>query len=202
MNRTLYFLVVVAGMGLTWSVPASAERAYVTDRLRLGVHKNRDTSDPAFTNISSGDRVDILEENNYYALVKLPDGRQGWVKKNYLLPGKPAALIVIEMEQERDEALRKLKVLRNSLSAREAAVQQMEADVSGREATAAAEQQELIELRIVRDDLAQRLEAYSFSVPGSLFFTGLAASVAIGFGVCWWWMDRRSRGRHGGFRIY
>jgi SH3 domain protein len=184
------------------AVPVSAEVAYVTDQLRLGVHQAADASDRAFTNISSGDRVDIIEETNYYALVKLPDGRQGWVKKNYLLPDKPAALIVEEMTRERDDALGQLESLQSSLATREERVIQMEVEVAGREAAGLAEKEELIELREIRADLTDRLEAYSFSVPGGLFFAGLAASLVIGFLVGWWWLDRRSRARHGGFRIY
>jgi hypothetical protein len=192
----------VAGLLMMVAVPVSAEIAYVTDQLRLGVHQAADASDRAFTNISSGDRVDIIEETNYYALVKLPDGRQGWVKKNYLLPDKPAALIVEEMTRERDDALGQLESLQSSLATREERVIQMEVEVAGREAAGLAEKEELIELREIRADLTDRLEAYSFSVPGGLFFAGLAASLVIGFLVGWWWLDRRSRARHGGFRIY
>lgn len=184
------------------AVPVSAEIAYVTDQLRLGVHQAADASDRAFTNISSGDRVDIIEETHYYALVILPDGRQGWVKKNYLLPDKPAALIVEEMTRERDDALGQLELLQSSLATREERVIQMEVEVAGREAAGLAEKEELIELREIRADLTDKLEAYSFSVPGGLFFAGLAASLVIGFLVGWWWLDRRSRARHGGFRVY
>jgi len=192
----------VAGLLMMVAVPVSAEIAYVTDQLRLGVHQAADASDRAFTNISSGDRVDIIEETNYYALVILPDGRQGWVKKNYLLPDKPAALIVEEMTRERDDALGQLELLQSSLATREERVIQMEVEVAGREAAGLAEKEELIELREIRADLTDRLEAYSFSVPGGLFFAGLAASLVIGFLVGWWWLDRRSRARHGGFRVY
>lgn len=202
MNRQISYLSVVAGLLMMVAVPVSAEIAYVTDQLRLGVHQAADASDRAFTNISSGDRVDIIEETNYYALVKLPDGRQGWVKKNYLLPDKPAALIVEEMTRERDDALGQLESLQSSLATREERVIQMEVEVAGREAAGLAEKEELIELREIRADLTDRLEAYSFSVPGGLFFAGLAASLVIGFLVGWWWLDRRSRARHGGFRIY
>ncbi len=184
------------------TAPVCAEIAYVTDQLRLGVHQAADASDRAFTNISSGDRVDILEETNYYAFVKLPDGRKGWVKKNYLLADKPAALIVKEMKRERDDALGQLESLQTSLAAREARVNQMEAEVTDRAAAALAEKEELIALREIRTDLVERLEAYGFSVPGGLFFAGLAASLVIGSLLGWWWLDRRSRARHGGFRIY
>ncbi|TDJ47694.1 MAG: TIGR04211 family SH3 domain-containing protein [Gammaproteobacteria bacterium] len=202
MNRQTFYVSVVAGCLMMTTAPVCAEIAYVTDQLRLGVHQAADASDRAFTNISSGDRVDILEETNYYAFVKLPDGRKGWVKKNYLLADKPAALIVKEMKRERDDALGQLESLQTSLAAREARVNQMEAEVTDRAAAALAEKEELIALREIRTDLVERLEAYGFSVPGGLFFAGLAASLVIGSLLGWWWLDRRSRARHGGFRIY
>ena len=47
-----WVLMLVAGSAI-------AAPAYVTDKLRLGVHAAADTSDRPFTNVSSGDRVEI-----------------------------------------------------------------------------------------------------------------------------------------------
>jgi SH3 domain protein len=188
-------LIFVAGSAI-------AAPAYVTDLLRLGVHAAADTSDRPFTNISSGDRVEILEESRYYARVTIPGGRQGWVKKNYLLEEKPAILIVAELEKARDEALAELATLKSSLADRDARVSAFEQEIADREGQARGELEELAALREERLDLMARLDSYSFSVPGSLFFMGAAASVVAGFLVAWWWFDRRSRSRHGGFRVY
>ncbi|MFQ5633844.1 MAG: TIGR04211 family SH3 domain-containing protein [Gammaproteobacteria bacterium] len=182
--------------------PAAAAPAYVTDQLRLGVHAAPDTSDRSFANISSGDRVDILEESQYYALVRLADGREGWVKKNYLLAEKPAVLIVAEMEKARDDAIAELATLKSSLAERESRVSEIEQKIRDREEQARAEQDELAGLRAERLELMSRLDAYSFSVPGGLFFAAIAASIAAGFLIAWYWFDRRSRARHGGFRVY
>ena len=179
-----------------------AEPAYVTDQLRLGVHEASDTSDRPFTNVSSGDRLDVLEETQYYARVTIPDGREGWVKKNYLLPDKPAVLMLAELEKQRDDALSELATMKSSLADREARVSSIEQQIVEREEKTKAEQQELTDLREERLRLMSKLDAYSFSVPGGLFFIATAAAVVAGFVVSWWWFDRRSRARHGGFRIY
>ena len=179
-----------------------AETAYVTDRLQLGVHMQADTSDRAFAKLKSGERVEIAEENRYHALVRIPDGRTGWVKKNYLVKDKPAILRLIEVEQERDQALGKLETLVASLSDREVRVSEIEAQIVSNEATAMAEADELERLRSENAELADSLAAYSFSVPGTLFFTAIAACLVIGFLLSWWWIDLRSRMRHGGFRIH
>jgi len=195
--RSVGFWVLMLAAGSALAAPA-----YVTDQLRLGVHASADTSDRPFTNVSSGDRVEILEESRYYARVTIPDGRQGWVKKNYLLEEKPAILLVAEVEKQRDGALAELETLKSSLADREARVSAFEQEIAEREAQASGELDELATLREERLELMDRLDSYSFSVPGGLFFAGVAASVVVGFLLAWWWFDRRSRSRHGGFRIY
>ena len=190
---------IVFGLAL---LCGAAQAEYVTDRLQLGVHMQPDASDRSFAKLKSGDRVDILETNRYHALVTLPDGRKGWVKKTYLVPDKPAILRVTEVERERDKANAKLDSLAASLSDREARVSEIEAQVSAREAGAAAELEELERLRVENISLSDRLEAYTFSVPGTLFFVAVAVSLVIGCLLSWWWFDYRSRLRHGGFRVH
>jgi len=201
-NRQIEFLAACGVALLVSSAPAIAQSAYVTDQLRLGVHQASDTSDRPFTSISSGDRVKILEETQYYARVTIPDGREGWVKKNYLLEDKPAVILLAELEKQRDDAISQLETLKSSLSDREARVSEIEKDVIAREEQAKAEQEELLTLREERVDLQSRLDAYSFAVPGNLFFAAAAASLVFGGLIAWWWFDFRSRSRHGGFRIY
>ncbi len=191
----------VCGLIILSSV-AQAETAYVTDRLQLGVHGQPDASDRAFTNIKSGERVQITEENQYLALVTLADGRKGWVKKTYLVTKKPAIVRLAEVEQERDKAIAKLESLTSSLGDREARVSEIERQVAAREAEGAADAEELKRLRVETTELSNRLEAYEFSVPGTLFFVASAGCLVIGFLVSWWWFDYRSRLRHGGFSIH
>jgi len=183
-------------------VDATAETAYVTDRLQLGVHAQADALDKAFAKLKSGARIDVTEENRYHARVTLPDGRIGWVKKTYLVSEKPAILRVTEVEQERDKAMAKLESLQSGLTDREARVSEIEAQVQAREAAADADSADLKRLRVENTRLTDRLEAYSFSVPGPLFFLAAAASFLIGCLLSWWWFDRLSRKRHGGFRIH
>ena len=201
-NKQAFSIAGIVVFQLIFAVPLAAAPAYVTDQLRLGVHNASDTSDRPFTSITSGDRVEILEETQYSVRVTIPDGREGWVKKNYLLEDKPAVLILTEVEKARDDALAELEALKSSLADRESRVSAIEQQIVASEEKTKAEQQELIELREERLELMSRLDSYSFSVPGSLFFISAAASVVAGFLVAWWWFDRRSRSRHGGFKVY
>ena len=75
---------------------ASAETAYVTDILRLGLHEAQDTSDRPFQTLVSGAELEVLQRVTNFAEVRTTDGRQGWVKSAYLVTDKPAQLIVAE----------------------------------------------------------------------------------------------------------
>ena len=61
-------LLLFAAMPLS----ALAETAYVTDQLRLGLHRAEDTSDRSFRTLESGQELDILSQNRNYAQVRLP----------------------------------------------------------------------------------------------------------------------------------
>ena len=180
---------------------AFAQTAYVTDRLQLSVHEAANTSGKPFAKLKSGDQVQVLEENRYYAKVKLADGRRGWVKKAYLVSDKPAVLVVDLVTNERDQAVNELQALRTGLSKREAEISRVEAEVQAREELAAAEVEELATLRQQNVELNSKLEAYGFSVPGNLFLVAVFVSLIAGCLVAWWVFDYRSRLRHGGFRI-
>lgn len=192
---------IVCGL-LAVSGSAQAQTAYVTDRLQLGVHQLADTSDRSFATLKSGERVEISEESQYHARVTIADGRTGWVKKNYLVADKPAILRLTEVEQERDRAIDRLESLTSGFTDREAQLSEIEAAVIARETAAAADADELKLLRIENVKLADRLEAYAFSVPGKVFFAAAGTTLVIGFLFSWWWFDHRSRVRHGGYRVH
>ena len=91
---------IVMGLALVWCTTISAETAYVTDILRLGLHQTEDTSDSAFRTLVSGAELEILERAPNYARVRTVDGQVGWVKSAFLVADKPAQLRVAEVEAQ------------------------------------------------------------------------------------------------------
>ena len=82
--RFTFALALIAAM----PVIAEAQTAYVTDVLRLGLHREADTSDRAFQTLQSGQEMEIITRNVNYAQVRLPDGTSGYVKAAYLVSEK------------------------------------------------------------------------------------------------------------------
>src|SRR5690606_14220547 len=85
---------------LLGAAAARAETLYVTDMLRLGLHRASDTSDSPFTTLVSGTALEVLERTTYYARVRTPDGTEGWVKATYLVAEPPARARLHELEAE------------------------------------------------------------------------------------------------------
>ena len=180
---------------------AIAETAYVTDKLRLGVHAAADTSDRAFVNLESGDRLEILEQNQFYARVNIPDGRQGWVRKTFLVDEEPARFRIQKVEQERDRFSAELTTLKNKMAKREEIVSNLETQLASNVDRQEAERDELLDLRQRNSELTEDLEAYRFSVPGIWFLVTAIGTLAIGFFGGQRWLNRLSRLRHGGFVV-
>ena len=180
----------------------AAETGYVTDRLILGLHLAEDTSDRAFRSLESGQAVEILSRDRNYAHVQLPDGAQGYVKAAYLVYEKPAKLIVAELQAEAERLAGELEELRQAFSGPAAtieALQQKSADLQVQldERTA-----QLSDIGTQNDSLRSRQQNYQYSLPLAWVAGAIGACLIAGFLGGLWWVDQRSRRRHGGIRIY
>jgi len=183
-------------------VLAAAETAYVTDTLQLGLHQAEDTSDRPFRNIDSGQEVEILSRTTYYAHVQLPDGTQGYVKAGFLVSNKPAKLIVEETIAERDRIAKELEEARQAFAAPAATIDALRAQTSDLETRLAQSEALSSDLQEDNDDLRRRQAQYKYSMPLQWVAGATGVCLVGGFLLGLWWVDSRSRKRHGGVRVY
>jgi SH3 domain protein len=182
--------------------PVLAATAYVTDELRLGVHAAADTSDKAFTSLSSGDAVEVLERNRSYARVRLGDGREGWVRVAFLVDDEPARRRVARLESERDRLAQELTELAASQDGSGERLARAEQARVAAENKLRSAQQELAQLRQANDELRAQLAPGRLSLPVAGFIGALLGLFVAGLALGWWRMDRRIRRLYGGFRPY
>lgn len=181
---------------------AAAETAYVTDNLRLGLHQAADTSDRAFRTLDSGQELEILSRDRNYAHVVLPDGVQGYVKAAYLVDDKPAKLIVAETQAEVDRLRAELEQLRRQFAGPAATISALEQEASDLQTELDANELRVSELSDENTDLRQQQSQFQNSLPLSWVLGAIGVCLIGGFLLGLWWVDRRSRQRHGGIRIY
>lgn len=195
-------------VGIFWSVslllagPAFAQTAYVTDNLRLGLHRAEDTSDRPFQVLESGQPVEIITRDRLYARVRLPDGIEGWVKAGYLVDDKPAKLVVDQTRAELERVQKELDDTREAFSGSAGRIAELERQLTEQTAGLNEARQEIKALREENDSFRGRMSLYRFSLPWPMVLGAAAVALVLGLVGGMWWIDHRSRRRHGGFRIY
>jgi SH3 domain protein len=181
---------------------AAAETAYVTDNLRLGLHQAEDTSDRAFRYLESGQAMEILTRDRNYANVRLPDGAEGWVKSAYLVDEKPAKLIVAETMEERDRIASELEQAKAAFAEPAATIEQLRNDAAQLTNELDDARSQITALQEENASIQGMKERYRGSVPLRWVGGVIAFCLVAGFLIGLWWVDHRSRRRHGGIRIY
>lgn len=192
--RALLFAVV--------PLTAFAETAYVTDQLRLGMHRAEDTSDRAFRTLESGQELEVLDRNRNYARVELPDGTQGYVKAAYLVFEKPAALIVDEIRADNARLEQALEETRAAFAEPAATIASLEQQLGEQQTALEEAQSRAEELAAENRGYERRREQYKYSLPMTWVGGAVFVCLLAGFLGGLWWTDYRSRKRHGGIRIY
>jgi len=181
---------------------AAAETGYVTDRLVLGLHQAEDTSDRAFRSLESGQEFEVLSRDRLYAHIQLPNGTQGYVKAAYLVYEKPAKLIVSQTQAEVERLTTELEEARQAFAEPAAAIDKLNADAAALQGDLDTNRARVEELEKENAAYQSRAARYQYSLPVSWVGGAIALCLIAGFVGGLWWVDQRSRRRHGGIRIY
>lgn len=100
-----------------------AETRYVTDRILLGVHADPSEESPLLDSVPSGTAVEILESNENFSRVRLPNGNIGWVSRGYLMKEPPATATVDQLQARQEKITAQLKALQEKLAKKERELQ-------------------------------------------------------------------------------
>jgi SH3 domain protein len=190
-------LLLLAHLGV-----AHAETAYVTDVLRLGLHKAQDTSDQAFETLISGAELEVLRRVPNYAEVATADGEQGWVKSAFLVSDKPAQLIVAETQAALESAEAALAKEEQARIAAETELNRLLNDPDSKLGRAIEMSARIQELEAHNAELETQLDTYRQVVPFNWAASAVVAALLGGFFLGLWSLDAYIRHRHGGFRVY
>ncbi len=192
--------VLFAALAFTAYSAGFAAPAYVTDQLRLGLHRAPDTSDQPFRQLLSGEQVEVLERSRFYARVRTSDGTEGYVKAGFLMSDRPAVLRVAEVEakeaeldaqlakvaEDKEEVTRQISQLRGELEHTKAMLVESQGNAT----------------RLEQENAAYKKRFDRPSVPLTWALGGALFTLLAGFIMGLLWVDYRSRKRHGGIRVY
>ena len=77
------------------SVCAQAKSMYIIDSKKIPVRAGKGTAYKILTMIESSQQVELLQKDNQWSLVRLEDGKEGWVYSRYLI-NNPTSKIKLE----------------------------------------------------------------------------------------------------------
>ena len=191
-------------LGLLALLPLAvvADTVYVTDNLRLGLYEAPDTSGRPFRMLESGQAMEVLTRDRNYANVQMPNGVEGWVKTAYLVSDKPAKLIVAETMAERDAFAAELEEMRLAFAAPAETINNLQSDATDLASKLQASESLVEELEDKNAGFKGLKNQYKGSLPVNWVAAAIGVCLLGGFLFGIWWVDRRSRIRHGGIRIY
>lgn len=92
-----------------------AETAYVTDILKLKLRASASNDAQVVTNLTSGDKLTVLQKEKRYTRVKTSDGEQGWVQSWFLTDKTPNTFLVAGLTKEKQTLLNKLAHAENKI---------------------------------------------------------------------------------------
>ena len=193
---------LVIGLLALLPLSAVAETGYVTDRLILGLHEAEDTSDRAFRSLESGQEFEVLSRDRLYARIRLPDNTEGYVKAAYVVYDPPAKLIVNRTQAEVDRLSAELEEARRAFAEPAAAIEALKTESAGLKSDLDASTVRVGELEEQNETYQRRAEQYKHSLPLTWVLGAIGLCLIAGFVGGLWWVDYRSRKRHGGIRIY
>jgi type VI protein secretion system component VasF len=124
------------------------------------------------------------------------------VKFAYLVADKPAKLIVEETLASRDELAKQLAAARATFADPAARIDSLQAELLATRATADQALSRNAELAAENERYQERGEAYKYNLPWQWVLGTSIVCLLIGFLGALWFIDSRSRKRHGGIRIY
>jgi SH3 domain protein len=193
---------IVFGLLVLLPVMAAAETGYVTDRLMLGLHQAEDTSDRPFRSLESGTEFEILSRDRLYAHVRLADGTEGYVKAAYVVYEPPAKLIVNQTQAEVERLTTELEEAKAAFAEPAAVIDSLKAETATLKSDLETARSRVEGLEEDNARFQSRAERYQYSLPYTWVGGAIGVCLIAGFLVGLWWVDHRSRKRHGGIRIY
>jgi SH3 domain protein len=100
------------------SPAAAAPKAYISDRLILGLYAQPDPTATPIKSLPSGLQVQILETRDAFVRIRMVDGNEGWARAEFITTELPAKVQLQQVIRERDQ-------LREQLNAEAGGEQQL-----------------------------------------------------------------------------
>jgi SH3 domain protein len=120
---TTLFLLLVVGSSV-------AAPRYVSDQLNITLRKGPGNQYQILKTLSSGTRLELVEDQGEHLLVRTEDGLEGWVRNQYMLEEPTAALKLEGAERKIERLTGDVRSLKERLAASESQRRELSGQVA------------------------------------------------------------------------
>ena len=179
---------------------------YVIEQLVVGIASAPGPEGERVGQVKSGDKLELLERQGDEAHVRLPNGKEGWIKASYLSADEPLQQRLTvrtaeldKLKQEGEQLRQDVKRLQSELaSARSVQSAPPNAAASPTVSPVAA----TTPSAPIRETVFLRPPERPGQTPWTYLLGVSAVMLLVGFVLGWKALDRRIRQKYGGLRIY
>lgn len=181
-----FIILLLTGAGSSF-----AETRYVNDYLRVGLRPTPDNDSAPLAVVTTGEKLEILDKDASYVLVRTPSGVEGWIKSVYTTNEQPAIVRLKELNKASGGSSQKIIELQKQLNLMESANKILNT--------------ELEETKGEKSKIQMQLLASRGAEPSSLWIYWLAALLVFtitSFISGMYWYRSQAMKRLGGLKIY
>ena len=82
------------------TLSAQAESMYVTDVLKVDLRTGPSTEYKIIKIIESGEKIELIEPGQNWSLVRLNNGKEGWILNRYMISDETSKIKLVKLELE------------------------------------------------------------------------------------------------------
>jgi hypothetical protein len=184
------------GAALLGASGAHAQDLYVIDQLVVNLNSAADAGGERIATLKSGDKVQLIERSGDTVHVRVPDGRDGWLRATYLSADEPATVRLSAREHELAQLKDDLAHARAQLAAAPAAAAAPSPTPAPTPAVTAGEDAAAATAPLFAPAAEHPGAPWPLALGCALL--GLATGLALGVVL----LDRHIRRKFGGLRVY
>ncbi|MDH5408392.1 MAG: TIGR04211 family SH3 domain-containing protein [Gammaproteobacteria bacterium] len=167
-----------------------ASEVYINDQLRVGVRPEPSNSEAPITVVTTGEKLEVLDSDSGYLMVRTSNGVEGWVKEIYTTKEIPAIIQLRELSKNTSGSSERLQKLEKQVAVMEKANQ-----VLNEELEAVKKEKSRMQMELMSTQIGEAGKEWLFWV------FGMIALGVIGFWLGKAWHQQYVAKRLSGLRI-
>jgi SH3 domain protein len=124
-----WFWVLLVGMLILPPV-SKAQTVYVSEECEIVIRSGPAADRRIISLVKSGKPMEILEKGEEWSMVRIPDGKEGWVLNRYFTTSQPSAMVLERVRKDYDALAAKYKDLKERFDQVDAQKKATDVDLS------------------------------------------------------------------------